>query len=365
MQTVAAVKDRLGVAPTCAAMGVARSSFYRHQHPQPVSAPRRTPPRALSATERETALAVLHEPRFADLAPAQVYIRLLDEDRYLCSERTLYRILAANTEVRERRDQLRHPVYQKPELLATAPNQVWSWDITKLLGPVKWTYYYLYVLLDIFSRYVPGWMLATQESNALAKHLIEETCRRQGIAPGQLTTHSDRGPSMTSKPVALLLADLGVTKSFSRPHTSNDNPYSEAHFKTLKYRPDFPDRFGSLQDGRGFCQTFFGWYNTKHHHSGIGMMTPEAVHYGRAPRIIAARQHTLNTAFALHPQRFVRNPPRHQEVPQQAWINPPKAKPDRQVAPGSTIVMPADLRVVIPMNPLQTEVRPLTKRVVH
>jgi putative transposase len=346
-------------------MGVARSSFYRYQHPQPVSAPRRTPPRALSALERQRALTVLHEPRFADLAPAQVYTRLLDEDRYLCSERTLYRILAANTEVRERRDQLRHPVYQKPELLATAPNQVWSWDITKLLGPVKWTYYYLYVLLDIFSRYVTGWMLATQESNALAKHLIEETCRRQGIAPGQLTTHSDRGPSMTSKPVALLLADLGVTKSFSRPHTSNDNPYSEAHFKTLKYRPNFPDRFGSLQDGRGFCQTFFGWYNTEHHHSGIGMMTPEAVHYGRAPRIIAARQHTLDTAFALHPQRFVRNPPRHQEVPHQAWINPPKAKTDRQVAPGSTIVMPADLRVVIPMNLLQTEVRPLTKRVVH
>jgi putative transposase len=365
MQTVAAVRDRLGVAPTCAAMGVARSSFYRYQHPQPVSAPRRTPPRALSALERQRALAVLHEPRFADLAPAQVYTRLLDEDRYLCSERTLYRILAANTEVRERRDQLRHPVYQKPELLATAPNQVWSWDITKLLGPVKWTYYYLYVLLDIFSRYVTGWMLARQESNALAKHLIEETCRRQGIAPGQLTTHSDRGPSMTSKPVALLLADLGVTKSFSRPHTSNDNPYSEAHFKTLKYRPDFPDRFGSLQDGRGFCQAFFGWYNTEHHHSGIGMMTPAAVHYGRAPRIIAARQHTLDTAFALHPQRFVRNPPRHQEVPQQAWINPPKAKTDLQVAPGSTIVMPADLRVVIPMNLLQTEVRPLTKRVVH
>jgi putative transposase len=365
MQTVAAVRDRLGVAPTCAAMGVARSSFYRYQHPQPVSAPRRTPPRALSALERQRALAVLHEPRFADLAPAQVYTRLLDEDRYLCSERTLYRILAANTEVRERRDQLRHPVYQKPELLATAPNQVWSWDITKLLGPVKWTYYYLYVLLDIFSRYVTGWMLARQESNALAKHLIEETCRRQGIAPGQLTTHSDRGPSMTSKPVALLLADLGVTKSFSRPHTSNDNPYSEAHFKTLKYRPEFPDRFGSLQDGRGFCQAFFGWYNTEHHHSGIGMMTPAAVHYGRAPRIIAARQHTLDTAFALHPQRFVRNPPRHQEVPQQAWINPPKAKTDLQVAPGSTIVMPADLRVVIPMNLLQTEVRPLTKRVVH
>ena len=365
MQTVAAVKDRLGVAPTCAALGVARASFYRHQRPQAVSAPRRTPPRALSPTERETALAVLHEPRFVDLAPAQVYTRLLDEGRYLCSERTLYRILDANTEVRERRDQLRHPGYQKPELLATAPNQVWSWDITKLLGPVKWTDSYLYVLLDIFSRYVPGWLLATQESAALAKQLIAETCRRQGIDPGQLTTHSDRGPAMTSTSVALLLADLGVTKSLSRPQTSNDNPYSEAQFKTLKYRPEFPDRFGSLQDGRGFCRTFFGWYNTAHHHSGIGMMTPEAVHYGRAPRIIAARQKTLDTAFALHPERFVRNPPRHQDVPQQAWINPPKAKTDLQGAPGSTIATPANPRVVVPMNLLQTEVSPLTKRVVH
>jgi putative transposase len=256
-------------------------------------------------------------------------------------------------------------VYQKPELLATAPNQVWSWDITTLRGPVKWTSYYLYVLLDIFSRYVTGWLLATQESAALAKHLIEETCRRQGIKPGQLTTHTDRGPSMTSKPVALLLADLGIIKSLSRPQTSNDNPYSEAQFKTLKYRPEFPDRFGSLQDGRGFCQTFFRWYNTEHHHSGIGMLTPEAVHYGRAPVIIAARQHTLDTAFARHPERFVRNPPRHQEVPQQTWINPPKAKPALQGAPGSTIATPADLRVVIPMNLLQTEVNPRTKRVVH
>jgi putative transposase len=344
---------------------VARSSFYRHQRPQAVRAARRPSPRALSAAERERTLAVLHEPRFVDLAPAQVYTRLLDEDRYLCSERTLYRILEANTEVRERRDQLRHPVYQKPELLATAPNQVWSWDITKLLGPVKWTYYYLYVLLDIYSRYVPGWLLATQESAALAKQLIAETCRRQAIDPGQLTTHSDRGPSMTSTSVALLLADLGVTKSLSRPHTSNDNPYSEAQFKTLKYRPDFPERFGSLQDGRGFCRTFFGWYNTEHHHSGIGMMTPAAVHHGQAPRIIAARQHTLDKAFALHPERFVRNPPLHQQVPQQAWINPPKAKTDLQVFPGSTIAMPTDLRVVIPMNLLQTEVGPRTQRVVH
>jgi putative transposase len=365
MQTIADLKDRLGVAPTCAAMGVARSNFYRHQRPQAVAAPRRPSPRALSPTERETALAVLHEPRFVDLAPPQVYTRLLDEDRYLCSERTLYRILEANTEVRERRDQLRHPVYQKPELLATAPNQVWSWDITKLLGPVKWTYFYLYVLLDIFSRYVTGWLLATQESNALAKQLIEETCRRQGIKPGQLTTHTDRGPSMTSKPVALLLADLGILKSLSRPHTSNDNPYSEAQFKTLKYRPEFPDRFGSLQDGRGFCQTFFRWYNTEHHHSGIGMMTPEAVHYGRASGIIAARQQTLDTAFARHPERFVRNPPRHQEVPHEAWINPPKKNTALPVPSGSPIPSSVDLEAIVHANLVHTEVNPVTKKVLH
>jgi putative transposase len=212
---------------------------------------------------------------------------------------------------------------------------------------------------------VPGWLLATQESAALATQLITETCRRQAIDPGQLTAHSDRGPSMTSTSVALLLADLGVTKSLSRPQTSNDNPYSEAQFKTLKYRPEFPERFGSLQDGRGFCRTFFDWYNTAHHHSGIGMLTPAAVHYGQAPRIIAARQHTLDTAFALHPERFVSNPPRHQDVPQQVWINPPKPKPELQIAPGPTIAMAADLRVVLPMNRLQTEVGPRTQGVVH
>ena len=330
-----------------------------------MSALRRPLPRALSAAERAGALAVLHEPRFVDLTPAQVSTRLLDEDRYLCSERTLYRILEANTEVRERRDQLRHPVYQKPELLATAPNQVWSWDITTLLGPVKGPSYNLYVLLAIDSCSVAGWLLATQESAALATHLSAETCRRQAIDPGQLTTYSDRGPSMTSTSVAVLLADLGVTKSLSRPHTSNDNPYSEAQFKTLKYRPEFPERFGSLRDGRGFCRSFFGWYNTEHHHSGIGMLTPAAVHYGQAPRIIAARPHTLDTAFARHPERFVRNPPRHQDVPPQVWINPPRAKPDLQVFPGSTSAMPADLRVVMPMNLLQIEVGPRTQRVVH
>ena len=308
---------------------------------------------------------MLHEPRFVDRAPAQARAQLLDKGRYLCSERTLYRILEAHQEVREHRDQLRHPVYRKPELLATAPNQVWSWDITKLFGPVKWTYYYLYVLLDIFSRYVTGWLLATQESAVLATPLIKETCRRQGIASGQLTTHTDLGSSMTSKPFALLLADLGITKSLSQPHTSNDNPFSEAHLKTLKYQPGFPERFGSIQDGRGHCRTFFGWYNTEHRHSGIGMMPPEAVHYGRAPGILAARQRTLDQAFVRHPERFVRNPLAPRNVPQEVWINPPQMKPDRHVAPGSTIIRPVDPQVVVPANLFHTEVTPLTKNVRH
>jgi putative transposase len=260
-------------------------------------------------------LAVLHEPEFVDLAPGQVYAQLLDAERYLCSERTMYRILEENHEVRERRDQLRHPAYAPPELLASAPNQVWSWDITKLLGPAKWTYFYLYVILDLFSRYVVGWMVAHHESAALAKKLIAETCRRQGIAPGELTLHADRGPSMTSKPVALLLADLGVTKTHSRPYVSNDNPFSEAQFKTMKYRPNFPDRFGSIQHARGHGHVFFPWYNTEQRHSGLAMLTPFEVHYGLAEKRLEARARVLAAAFAAHPERFVAGLPRPSGAP--------------------------------------------------
>jgi len=345
IDTVTDMGSRLGVALTCAAMGLARATYYRTIRPRYGPHCRRTPSRTLSRQERQGALAILHEPRFADRAPAEVYATLLDEGQYLCSERTMYRILAESQEVRERRDQLRHPRYQKPELLATAPNQVWSWDITKLLGPVKWTYFYLYVILDIYSRYVPGWMLAREENSTLAKRFIEETCQKHEISSGQLIIHSDRGTSMNSKPVAMLLADLGVTKSLSRPHVSNDNPYSEAQFKTLKYRPGFPDRFGSEQDGRAFCREFFPWYNTEHRHSGIGMMTPEAVHYGRAPEIAAARQQTLLDAYARHPERFVRRPPSPPALPSAAWINPPPAKTTSQDAPGSMISLSDDLEV--------------------
>jgi putative transposase len=288
---IALVEERrtqVGIGPLCKALGLARATFYRRRGgpPPAPAAPRerRAPRHALSAAEREGVLALLHDDRFVDLPPAQVWAQVLDAGQVPpCSIRTMYRVLAANAEVRERRAQLRHPAYHKPELLATGPNQIWSWDITKLLGPVKWTYYYLYVLLDIFSRYVVGWLLARQESAALAKVLIGESCQRQQIRPDQLIIHADRGPSMTSQPVALLLATLGVVPSHSRPQVSNDNPFSEAQFKTLKYRPDFPDRFGSLEHAESHCQEFFPWYNTEHRHGALGLMTPADVHHGLAP----------------------------------------------------------------------------------
>jgi putative transposase len=316
------VGARLGVAPTCAALGLSAETYYRRRRPK-VSSCRRPSPRALGPEERSAVLEQLHAPRFVDLAPRQVYAQLLDEGEYLCSVRTMYRVLDENQEVRERRDQLRHPEYTKPELLATAPNQVWSWDITKLLGPAKWSYFYLYVIMDIFSKYVVGWMVAQQESAALAEKLIGETCLRQGIQPGQLTLHADRGSSMTSKPVAFLLADLGVTKTHSRPNVSDDNPFSEAQFKTLKYRPDFPERFGSVEHARAHCGDFFPWYNTEHHHVSIGLLTPADVHYGRAGQKIEARAGVLAAAYAAHPERFPRGLPQPAPAPNAVWINPP------------------------------------------
>lgn len=261
METAFTVAPELGLAPACRALGVSRATAYRHRSPRPPATPRprRGSPLALTDEERSVVLAQLHAERFVDASPAAVYATLLDEGTYLASERTMYRVLAANAEVRERRAQRRHPAYAAPELLASAPNELWSWDITKLKGPAKWTWFYLYVILDVFSRYVPGWMVATRESAALAERLIADTVAKQSIAPDQLTIHADRGSSMNSKPVALLLADLGIVKSHSRPHTSNDNPFSEAQFKTLKYRPGFPDRFGSIEDARVFCQGFFPW----------------------------------------------------------------------------------------------------------
>ena len=316
----------VGTAAACRSLDIARPTFYRRLGSRVEEAPvaRPAPPRTLSEPERQAVLDVLHTDRFVDKAPTEVYATLLDERTYHCSVRTMYRILDKAGEVRERRNQARHPRYKAPELLATAPNQVWSWDITKLLGPVKWSYFCLYVILDIFSRYVVGWMLAAHESSALAKRLIAETCEKQNVLPGQLTIHADRGSSMKSKPVALLLADLGITKSHSRPHVSDDNPYSESQFKTLKYRPGFPDRFGSIQDGRSFCQDFFPWYNCEHRHSGIGLLTPEMVHYGKAEAVTSQRRIVLASAFDAHPERFVRGMPAPPLVPEAAWINKPK-----------------------------------------
>lgn len=328
MNTIEQHRQQIGTLPLCEALDIPRASFYRRQQPKSVDItpvmPRPLPEHALSEAEQQKVLAVLHEPRFVDLAPPQVYAQLLEEGRYLCSIRTMYRLLAANNEVRERRAVASHPIYTKPELLATGPNEVWSWDITKLKGPVKWTYYYLYVILDIFSRYVVGWMIATRESSTLAKRLITESCCKQNIVEEQLTLHADRGSSMKSKVIAQLLSDLGVTKTHSRPHVSNDNPYSESQFKTMKYRPKYPDRFGSIQDARAFAVDFFYWYNEEHHHSGIGLYTPSDVHYGRVEQIQQDRQATLDAAYKQHPKRFINKPPKAALPPKAVWINPPK-----------------------------------------
>jgi len=331
MEALLATAGASRTAPLCAALGVSRASLYRDwQRSKRPPGPRirAVPvlPRALCATQRAQVLDVLHAPRFVDLPVHQVYATLLDEGQYLCSPRTMYRILAQQGEVRERRAVRAHPVYARPELLATAPNQLWSWDITKLKGPQKWSYFHLYAVIDVFSRYTVAWMVAHRESTALATHLFAQTCAKQHIPPGQLTLHADRGPSMRSKPLAMLLADLGVTKTHSRPHVSNDNPYSESQFKTLKYRPQFPERFGSIQDARAFCEEFFHWYNTQHHHSGIALLTPETVHYGHDKEITRKRQAALDRAYQQHPERFVAKPPQAPKLPQAVWINPPSPK---------------------------------------
>jgi putative transposase len=319
------------VRSACQAVGAAPARWYRrHRQSPPPPKPERVPapqPRALSEVERKELRRVLNGPEHVDEAPATVYAKLLDEGVYLGSTSTMYRVLREHDEVRERRHQATHPAAKKPELLATKPNEVYSWDITKLLGPVKWTWYYLYVLIDIFSRYVPGWMLARAERASLAEALLADTITKQGIARDQLTIHADRGSPMTAKPVAFLLADLGVTKSHSRPHCSNDNPYSESQFRTLKYRPDFPERFGSFEDAHAHCQRFLAWYNDEHRHSGIGFHTPADVHYGRAQLVRARRAEVLDAAYAAHPERFVRKPPVPPPLPTAAWINEPKEDP--------------------------------------
>jgi len=326
MQSVEVFGKSIGVQAACAALIVPRSSLYRARTPQAGRSSPKISVRALSQIEKIKVREELNSERFQDRSPREVYATLMDEGRYLCSWRSMYRILGENHEVRERRDQLRHPNYVKPELLATAPNQLWSWDITKLLGPTKWTYFYLYVILDVFSRYVVGWMVAERESAVLAQELISQTCARQGIQRGQLTVHADRGSAMTSKPVALLLADLGVTKTHSRPHVSNDNPYSEAQFKTMKYRPDYPTRFGCLQDARAWANEFFGWYNCQHHHTGLALLTPADVHFHRVADVLKKRQAVLQAAYEKTPERFVKGAPQPIPLPKAVWINPPTSR---------------------------------------
>jgi putative transposase len=324
-QAVEALTPVIGTRASCRALGASHATIYRRRRPPAPRAPRPRPrsPRALSDAERAAVLAQLHSERFIDSSPAQVWATLLDEGSYLASERTMYRLLAADGEVRERRAQLTHPAYQRPELLAERPNELYSWDITKLAGPAKWTYFYLYVILDVFSRYAVGWTVQHRENAEVAKDLIAQVCQQQQIAPHTLTVHADRGSSMTSKPVAFLLADLGVARSHNRPYTSTDNPYSEAQFKTLKYRPGFPARFDSIEHARAFCRSFFGWYNHHHRHSGIGLMTPATVHHGRAEAVHADRARVLDAAYAATPERFVRQPPKPPALPDAAWINKP------------------------------------------
>jgi putative transposase len=315
--------QQIGLKQACAVLRVPRSRLYRAHQPQGQLRTRAQPVTALSSDEREQVRQTLNSQRFADKVPRQVYASLLDEGAYLCHWRTMYRVLAAHDEVRERRNLLRHPSYHKPELLATAPNQVWSWDITTLRGPTKWTYFYLYVLLDIYSRYVVGWMIAERETAALAQELVETTCTRQGIAREQLILHADNGGPMRAKSLALLLDDLGVSASHSRPHTSDDNPFSEAQFKTLKYHPGYPDRFGSIQDARSWARPFFDWYNDEHYHTGLKLLTPASVHHGQADAICQQRQVVMNAAYAAHPERFSKGLPVIAAPPKEVWINPP------------------------------------------
>lgn len=313
-------------AAACQALGICKATYYRHNQPIAVQEapriPRPKPPNALSPIERQAVLDQLHAENYVDLAPAEIWAALLEQEQYLCSIRTMYRILGEHHEVRERRNLARRPQYEAPELLATGPNQVWTWDITRLKGPVKFSYFQLYTILDIFSRYVVGWMVAEREHASLAERLIAATCRKQGITRDQLTIHADRGSSMTSRTVALLLSDLGVLKTHSRPHVSNDNPFSESQFKTVKYHPTFPNRFDSMQHARAFCKEFFPWYNTEHHHMGIGLLTPHVVHHGQQHEVQAQRQRVLDAAFRAHPERFLKRPT-PPSIPEAVWINPP------------------------------------------
>lgn len=312
----------IGVSEACRVLGIPRSSLYRARKPKETPSPRSPPPRALGPEEKTTVRAVLNSERFLDDAPREVYASLLDEGVYHCHWRTMYRILEEHDEVHERRNQRRHPTSSKPELRATGPNQLWSWDISQLKGSNG--DYYLYTILDVFSRYVPGWMIANREAAELAEILIAETCTKQEIEPDQLVLHADRGSAMRSKTVAQLLIKLGVAKSHSRPYTPTDNPFSEAQFKTMKYRPDYPEQFEGIEYARNWGRLFFHWYNYEHHHTGLALMTPANVHYGQVEAVYEQRQQVLEAAYASHPERFVRGKPTLSKLPEEVWINQPE-----------------------------------------
>jgi len=319
------LSDQIGTQTSCDVFGIPRSSYYYYPVDRDdLHNERKLPDFAYSPQEKQAILGVMNSDSYMDRTPYEIYASRLDEGEYLCSIRTMYRILKENDQVKERRNVKRTNNYQKPELLATEANQIWSWDITKLKGPQKWTYFYLYVIIDIFSRFVVGWMVAYRELSSLAQKLIKETCSRQNIEAGQLTIHADRGSSMRSKPVAFLLGDLGVTKSHSRPYVSNDNPFSESQFKTMKYRPDFPGKFNSMVEARDFCRRFFDWYNKEHYHSGIGFLTPESVHYGFADEVLLNRKDVLLKAFEDNPKRFRNKIPILKNLPKSVWINKPE-----------------------------------------
>jgi putative transposase len=315
----------------CAAVGLSRAGWYRRHRqsaapatPPAPPVPHRAQPRALSAAERDELNAVLHEERFVDLAPAEIYATLLDEGRYIASISSMYRELhRRHGQVPERRRQASHPAHAKPELRASGPNELWSWDVSKLRGPGKWNWFYLYWILDVYSRYAVGWCISEHETAAISERLITDTIGAHGVDATALTIHADRGPQQTAKPVAQLYADLGITRSHSRPRVSNDNPYSEAGFKTFKYRPDFPGRFDSLEAAVAHGDRFFDWYNLQHHHWGLELLTPAQVHHGQVDIVIEHRQHVLDTAHATHPERFVRRPPIAKRPPDEAWINRP------------------------------------------
>lgn len=344
MKAAQELAELVNVKASCDALAVARPSYYRRCRPptpKPAAVERPPNPRRYSDAERDAILQVLNSKRFCDKSPEQVEAILAEEGKRIASARTMYRILAALQQVRERRNRRRHFVHHTPRLVAHGPNEVWSWDISRLKGPEKGIWYMLYVALDIYSRFVVGWLLAERENSKIAQHFLRETMRKQGIEPGQLTVHQDRGSPMRAKSTMELLDDLGAGRSYSRPQVSNDNPFSESHFGTIKQRPDLPDRLANIEHGRQVLREIYSWYNYEHHHSGIMMLTPAQVHLSQADQMLAKRHALRMAAYEANPLRFISGPPSRQQLPAEVWINPPVANADTTTRsqPGSEEVL--------------------------